>query len=106
MLLARFRTYKIASQPQTKTEEWRWPQTDKHLPQSPFTGQYFSITTFGIAFYQSNLSAEEMLPLEGLKPGRSAFFKALLKSTSCSWTALAAACLVFSLVRKYFRHYV
>jgi hypothetical protein len=28
----------------------------KHLSQSLFTGQYFKITTFGIAFYQSNLS--------------------------------------------------
>ncbi len=27
-----------------------------YLPQSPFTGQFFFITTFGIAFYQSNLS--------------------------------------------------
>ncbi len=36
--------------------EWRGPQTDKHLPQSPFTGQFIWITTFGIAFYQSNLS--------------------------------------------------
>ncbi len=30
----------------------RGPQTDKHLPQS----QFFKITTFGIGFYQSNLS--------------------------------------------------
>ncbi len=28
----------------------------KHLPQSPFTGNFFYITTFGIAFYQSNVS--------------------------------------------------
>ncbi len=28
----------------------------KHLPQSPFTGQFFQITAFGITFYQSNLS--------------------------------------------------
>ena len=28
----------------------------KHVTQSPFTGQFFFITTFGIAFYQSNLS--------------------------------------------------
>jgi hypothetical protein len=28
----------------------------KYLPQSPFTWPIFSITTFGIAFYQSNLS--------------------------------------------------
>jgi hypothetical protein len=32
------------------------PQTDKHLTQSPFTCQFLKITTFGIAFYQSNLS--------------------------------------------------
>ncbi len=29
----------------------------KHLPQSLFTGEFFQIMTFGIAFYQSNLSA-------------------------------------------------
>jgi hypothetical protein len=28
----------------------------KHLPLSPLTGQFFQITTFGNAFYQSNLS--------------------------------------------------
>jgi hypothetical protein len=28
------------------------PQTDKYLPQSPFTCQFCKITTFGIAFYQ------------------------------------------------------
>ncbi len=28
----------------------------KHLPLSPFTGQLYQVTTFGIAFYQSNLS--------------------------------------------------
>ncbi len=28
----------------------------KHLPQSPFTSIFFQITTFGLAFYQSNLS--------------------------------------------------
>jgi hypothetical protein len=31
-------------------------QTDKRLPQSPFSGQFF-----GIAFYQSNLSAVQRL---------------------------------------------
>jgi hypothetical protein len=36
--------------------EWRGPQTDNHLPQSPFTGQFFFMTTFCISFYQSNLS--------------------------------------------------
>ncbi len=28
---------------------------DKHLPQSPFTGQFFKMTTFCIAFYESYL---------------------------------------------------
>ncbi len=28
----------------------------KHLPQRPFTRQFFQIATFGIVFYQSNLS--------------------------------------------------
>jgi hypothetical protein len=37
----RFRTYKIALPPQTKTLEGRGPQTDKHLPRSPLKGQYF-----------------------------------------------------------------
>ncbi len=31
----------------------RRPQAGKHLPQSSFTGQYFQIVTFDIAFYQS-----------------------------------------------------
>jgi hypothetical protein len=56
LYLTRFRTYKIALSPPTKTYEGREPQPDKHLPQSPFIGQFFLITTFGIAFYQSNLS--------------------------------------------------
>ncbi len=30
----------------------------KHLPQSPFTCKFFLITTFGIAFYQFNLSTD------------------------------------------------
>jgi hypothetical protein len=34
------RIYKIALPPQTKTQEGRGPQTDKHLPQSPFTNQF------------------------------------------------------------------
>jgi hypothetical protein len=41
LYLTRFRTYKIALSPQTKTEEGRGFQTDKHLPQSPFKGQLF-----------------------------------------------------------------
>ncbi len=32
------------------------PQTEKHLPQSSFTGQFFKMTTFCIAFYESYLS--------------------------------------------------
>jgi hypothetical protein len=32
------------------------PQTDKHLPQSPFAGQFFRKTTFFFAFYESYLS--------------------------------------------------
>jgi hypothetical protein len=39
--LTRFRTCKIARPPETKTWERRGPHTDKHLPQSPFTGQIF-----------------------------------------------------------------
>jgi hypothetical protein len=38
------------------SQKGRGPQTDKQLPQSPFTGQLFYKTSFGIAFYQSNLS--------------------------------------------------
>ncbi len=40
----------------TQNKNLGGPQTDKHLPQSPFTSQLFQITTFGIDFYQSNLS--------------------------------------------------
>ncbi len=47
--LTRFRTYKIKI-PTNKNLGGEGPQTDKHLPQSPFTCK------FGIAFYQSNLS--------------------------------------------------
>jgi hypothetical protein len=36
--------------------ELRVPQTDKHLPQSPFTGHFCSMTTFCIAFYKSYIS--------------------------------------------------
>ncbi len=35
--LTRFRTYKICLPPQSKTIKGRGPQTDKHLPPSPFT---------------------------------------------------------------------
>ncbi len=42
-------------------QEGRGPHP-QHLPQSPFTGQVFQIATFGIAFYQSNLSTFGTLP--------------------------------------------
>jgi hypothetical protein len=38
-----------------KQKEGRGPHTDKHLPQSLFTGLFLD-NDFGIAFYQSNLS--------------------------------------------------
>ncbi len=41
LYLTKLRTYKIGRPPQTKTQEERGPQTDKHLPQSPFTGKFF-----------------------------------------------------------------
>jgi hypothetical protein len=40
LFLNRFRTYKIVFPSQTKTYEGRRPQTDKHLPQSPFKCQF------------------------------------------------------------------
>ncbi len=44
---------KLLYRPKQKPRRgWR-PQTDKHLPQSSFTGQFFHITTFGIAFLLS-----------------------------------------------------
>jgi hypothetical protein len=49
-LCIRLKTYKIARPSQTITFEGRGPQTDKHLPQSTFTGKFFYITTFCIAF--------------------------------------------------------
>ncbi len=36
------------------------PQTDKHLPQSPFTGEFFQMTTFCSALYESYLSTIDM----------------------------------------------
>jgi hypothetical protein len=44
--LNRFGTSKIAWPPQTKTSEVRGPQIDKHLSQSPFTGQFYKTITF------------------------------------------------------------
>jgi hypothetical protein len=58
LYLTRFRTYKIARPPQPKIWEGRGPQTAKHLPQSPFTGQFFKITTYGIVFYQFKFHGE------------------------------------------------
>jgi hypothetical protein len=46
----------MLDQPETKTKEGRDLQTDKHVPQSPLTGQFFMMTTFCIAFYESYLS--------------------------------------------------
>ncbi len=40
------------------------PQTDKHLPQSPFTCVFFYIATFDIAFYQSNLSMDKTIVID------------------------------------------
>ncbi len=45
--LTRFRIYYIPRSPKTKTQEGEGPQTDKHLPQNPFTGEFFYMTTFG-----------------------------------------------------------
>jgi hypothetical protein len=49
--LTRFRAYKIALPPQTKTSERRGPQTDKNLPPSIFTVQFLrkaDIWGFGV----------------------------------------------------------
>ncbi len=39
--LTRLRTYESALPPETKPRRGRGPQTDKHLPQSPFTNIFF-----------------------------------------------------------------
>ncbi len=57
MYLTRFRICKIARPPQIKAQEGRGPQIDKHLQQSPFTGQFFKMTTFCFDFFESYLSA-------------------------------------------------
>jgi hypothetical protein len=54
LLLARFRTTKLL--PAAK---------------SPFTGKFFEITTFGIAFYQSNLYMPYLLNPITLNTGHS-----------------------------------
>ncbi len=38
--MARLSRRRMIWLPQGKTQEGRGPQTDKHLPQSPFTGQF------------------------------------------------------------------
>ena len=38
-----------------------WPQTDAHLPVSPFTGKKFLDDTICIAFYESYLSTGEAI---------------------------------------------
>ncbi len=40
LYLTRFRTYKIDRPPQTKPRRGERPQTDKYMPQSPFTGKF------------------------------------------------------------------
>ncbi len=65
--LTRFRTYKTALPPQTKTWEGRGPQTDKHLPLSPFSGQFKksrhlgldSISYFVLGFKDSHFLLED-----------------------------------------------
>jgi hypothetical protein len=48
LYLTRFRTYKIARPPQ-KPMRGGGSRTDKHLAQSPFTGQFFHmIFCFGV----------------------------------------------------------
>jgi hypothetical protein len=37
------------------------PQTDKHLPKSLFSGQFFQLTAFCIAFFESYLSTSQSL---------------------------------------------
>jgi hypothetical protein len=41
LYLTRFRTYKVALPPQTKTWKGMGPQIDQHLSQNPFTGKVF-----------------------------------------------------------------
>jgi hypothetical protein len=48
LYLTRFRTYKIARSPQTKTREGRGPQKDKNLPQSPYRGKFFRLRHFAL----------------------------------------------------------
>ncbi len=55
LYLTRFRTFKIARPPQTKTQEGRGPQTDKHPAKSLYK-LFFQMTTFCIAFCESYLS--------------------------------------------------
>ncbi len=47
---------KLLDHPNREPLGWEGPRTDKHLPQSLFAGQFFKITTFGVAFYRSILS--------------------------------------------------
>ncbi len=52
LYLTRFTPNKIYSQTiQTKTQDGRGPQTDKHLFQSPFTGQFVQMMTFSFGVY-------------------------------------------------------
>ncbi len=52
---------------QSKPRKGGWPQTDKHLTQSPFTSKFFYITIFGITFYKSNLPTPPLFCRAGKK---------------------------------------
>ncbi len=59
--------YKLARPPLTITQEGRGPQIDKHLPQSPSTGQFFDKKFFALPslsltvyFYKCNYSKKAM----------------------------------------------
>jgi hypothetical protein len=60
LYLTRFRTYKIARLPQTKTVEGKGPQTDIHRSKVPIQVNFILMTTFCIAFNQSNLSTNRI----------------------------------------------
>jgi hypothetical protein len=64
LFLTRFRIYKIAALPQTKNlggEGGGGNQTDKHLPQSPFPGQFLRKADIRIGVYIGVSSMERSL---------------------------------------------
>ncbi len=62
-------------------------QTYKHLPQSPFTGKFFQMTTFCMSFYESYLSKFYGLwgrsRLKYTEKLTQCTFKGLLQMTNC-----------------------